>query len=84
MGTRIREGRKFSQGEELLRTMADAVGGANFENAGDKNRSKDKREHETGEVVDGRKEMRDEDTNMGNNGEKTKEKEENRKEIAWK
>ena len=76
MGTRIREGRKFSQGEELLQTMANAVGGENFENVGDENRQKDKREHETEEVVDGREEMRNGNTGMGNSGERNKDKRE--------
>ena len=48
--------------------MADTVGGGNFENDGEENEPTVGREQETGEVVDGRKEMRDEDTNMGNNG----------------
>ena len=66
--------------------MANTVGGENYENDGEENGPTVGREQETGVVVDGRKEMRDEDTNMGNNSERTKEKEGNRnsKELAWK
>merc|ERR1712033_41227 len=60
------------------------MGGENFENVGEENRSKVKREHESGEVVDGRKEMRNGNTGMGNSGERNKDKRKNERGSAWK
>ena len=54
--------------------MANAVGGENFENDGEENGPTVGREQEKGEMVDVRKEMRDEDKSMVNNGERTKDK----------
>ena len=64
--------------------MADAMGGENFENDGEENGSMVGRKQETEEVVDDSKEKEDENTNMGNKREGTKEKETIRKETAWK
>ena len=64
--------------------MADAVGGENFENDGEENGPTVGREQETREVVDGREEMRDGDTGMGNSGERNKDKKGNKRGVAWK
>ena len=64
--------------------MADAMGGENFENDGEENGPMVGRKQETEEVVDDSKEKEDENTNMGNKREGTKEKEIIRKETAWK
>ena len=64
--------------------MADAMGGENFENDGEENGSTVEREQETGEVVDGREEMMNGDTVMGNSGERRKDKKGNNRGIAWK
>ena len=64
--------------------MADTVGGENFENDGEENGPTVGREQETGEVVDGREEMRDGDTGMGNSGERNKDKKGNKRGVAWK
>ena len=53
--------------------MADAMGGENFENDGEENGSMVGRKQETEEVVDDSKEKEDENTNMGNKREGTKE-----------
>merc|ERR1712121_534913 len=58
-----------------------------IENVGDENRQnrqKDKREYETEEVVDGREEMRNGNTNMGNCDERNKDKRGNERGPAWK
>ena len=64
--------------------MANAGGGENFENDGEENGPMVGRKQETEEVVDDSKEKEDENTNMGNKREGTKEKETIRKETAWK
>ena len=64
--------------------MADDMGGENFENDGEENGSTMEREQETGEVVDGREEMMNGDTVMGNSGERNKDKKGNKRGLAWK
>ena len=60
------------------------MGRENFENDEEENGSTVEREQETGEVVDGREEMMNGDTVMGNSGERNKDKKGNKRGLAWK